>query len=194
LGTLPLYSITPCGTRTYETWRGGDGNEGNGVTGLEERLYYTTDANQNVTALVDTGGDVVERYVYDPYGQVTILDGTTGGQTEWAADADQKSDVDNAILYCGYYRDSETGLYHVRNRVYNAAIGGWLQRDPLGYADGISLYEYCRGMPASAVDPTGTVFIADIDTRRPGRGRAQRAFVEKELQKKDPRVRCHRAG
>jgi hypothetical protein len=31
--------------------------------------------NMNVTALVDTGGDAVERYVYGPYGKVTILNG-----------------------------------------------------------------------------------------------------------------------
>jgi hypothetical protein len=28
-GTLPLYSITPCGTRTYKTWRGSENSLGN---------------------------------------------------------------------------------------------------------------------------------------------------------------------
>jgi hypothetical protein len=37
--------------------------------------YYTNDANMNVTALVAADGDVVERYMYDPYGNVTVLDG-----------------------------------------------------------------------------------------------------------------------
>jgi hypothetical protein len=32
---------------------------------LDERLYVQQDANFNVTALVDTAGNVVERYVYD---------------------------------------------------------------------------------------------------------------------------------
>jgi len=42
-------------------------------------MYYTTDANFNVTALVraDTGR-VAERYEYDPYGFVTILNGDPG--------------------------------------------------------------------------------------------------------------------
>ena len=30
----------------------------------DERLYYLGDANFNVTTLVDTGGDAVERYLY----------------------------------------------------------------------------------------------------------------------------------
>jgi len=40
----------------------------------DQRLYYLTDANMNVTALADTSGAVVERYAYDPYGDVTVLD------------------------------------------------------------------------------------------------------------------------
>ena len=70
----------------------------------------------------DTGGDAVERYIYDPYGKVTILNGANGvdkdgAVTEWTEDGDQTaSDVENSILYCGYRFDNETGLYHVRRR------------------------------------------------------------------------------
>jgi hypothetical protein len=46
------------------------------------RLYVQHDANFNVTALVDTSGAVVERYIYDPYGAVTVLD------ANWSTDAD----------------------------------------------------------------------------------------------------------
>jgi hypothetical protein len=38
-----------------------------------ERFYVQQDANWNVTALIDTSGNVQERYIYDPYGTVTIL-------------------------------------------------------------------------------------------------------------------------
>jgi hypothetical protein len=34
----------------------------------QEKLYVQTDANFNVTALVNLSGAVVERYVYTPYG------------------------------------------------------------------------------------------------------------------------------
>ncbi len=44
-------------------------------SGGNERLYYATDANQNVTALVEPDGDVAERYEYDPYGKPTFYDG-----------------------------------------------------------------------------------------------------------------------
>ncbi len=125
------------------------GDLGKSGSGLDERLYYLTDANMNVTCLVKTGGDSVERYVYSPYGEVTVLDGDqdSGGDSyEWTVDADMagadvaQSDVGNPILYCGYYHDSETGLYHVRHRYYDPPLGRWLSRDPIGYAAGLHLY------------------------------------------------------
>ena len=130
------------------------------IDGQDERLYYLTDANFNVTCLVNTGGVAVERYVYDPYGKVTILNGANnvdkdGAVTEWTEDGDQTaSDVDNSHLYCGYYQDWETGLYHVRRRTLHPYFG-WVQRDPIGYADGMSLYEYVRCQPAHALDFSG---------------------------------------
>ena len=39
--------------------------------------------------------------------------------------------------------------------MYHPTVGRWLQRDPLGYVDGASLYEYCGGMPGVATDPHG---------------------------------------
>jgi YD repeat-containing protein len=40
-------------------------------------LYVQLDANWNVTSLVSTGGVVVERYVYDPFGKVIVRDPVT---------------------------------------------------------------------------------------------------------------------
>jgi hypothetical protein len=52
---------------------------------LDERLYAVHDANFNVTAVVGDDGsggwEVVERYLYDPYGERTVLD------ADWSADA-----------------------------------------------------------------------------------------------------------
>jgi len=117
------------------------------INGQDERLYYANDANMNVTALVGTDGTPLERYVYDPYGKVTIYDGT------WT-NTRQESSYDNSILFCGYYRDNETGLYHVRNRYYHPYFG-LITRDPGGYVDGMSLYEYCRSRPIHSADPWG---------------------------------------
>jgi len=133
-----------------------DGNtNGNYEDAGDNVLYYATDANWNVTALVDAAtGNVVERYMYDAYGKVTILDGTSGGQTDWATDADQICDVANDVLFAGYRFDSETGLYATDRRIYHATLGRWLGRDS-GYVDGMNLYQYCRSNPAGLTDPRG---------------------------------------
>jgi YD repeat-containing protein len=38
-----------------------------------ERLYACQDANYNLTAIVDTSGNVQERYLFDPYGNRTVM-------------------------------------------------------------------------------------------------------------------------
>jgi hypothetical protein len=63
-------------------WR--DGNtDGDLEDEGDDTLYYCNDANMNVTALVNTSGTVVERYLYDPYGKPTITDASWSAIT-WA--------------------------------------------------------------------------------------------------------------
>ncbi len=61
----------------------------------------------------------------------------------------------NEIIYCGCRFDSESQLYYVRNRTYNAALGRWIQRDPIGYEGGINLYGYVGGRPDARRDASG---------------------------------------
>jgi RHS repeat-associated protein len=137
-----------------------------------EILYYTNDANMNVTALVNTDGDVAERYVYDPYGKVTVLNGAYGadpdvdGTTvfEWDEDPDQKSDVDNAVLYTGQRFDGESALYLFRNRYHDPSLGRFISRDPVGYLVGMSLYDYADSRPNVKRDPSGLRCWSDACT------------------------------
>ena len=61
----------------------------------------------------------------------------------------------NDIIFCGYRYEPETSFYYVRNRSYCPTLGRWLQRDPIGYAGGINLYEYVGGRAVVKTDPTG---------------------------------------
>jgi RHS repeat-associated protein len=120
----------------------------NSCTGAsDQRIFYTQDANFNTTALVDMTGAVVERYVYDAYGTVSVLSGT------WAAQA--PTVYNNEILFAGYRKDPETQLHDVRYRTYHSSLGRWLQRDPAGYVNGSSLYEYAVSSPSQSIDPSG---------------------------------------
>jgi len=71
---------------------------GTGTTGTTTAsTAATTGFTTSRTSLRGQG-----RYVYDAYGKVSIFDGS------WSSR--QLSSYDNSILYCGYYRDAETGL------------------------------------------------------------------------------------
>jgi RHS repeat-associated protein len=112
-----------------------------------KRLFYCQDANMNTTALVNSSGSVVERYVYDPYGKPTVLSGTWTSQSSTL--------YGNEMLFGGYRLDPESGLYHVRARAYHPTLGRWMQRDPLGYPAGANLYEYGGSSPVVRIDPSG---------------------------------------
>ena len=116
---------------------------------LDERLYTTYDANYNVTALVNTSGTVVERYMYDPYGKQTVLD------PNWSADADDTTDYAFHHGFQGGRLDPATGKIDFRNRQYDPETQRWLQQDPAGYVDGLNNYLSFGENPAVYGDAFG---------------------------------------
>jgi RHS repeat-associated protein len=118
---------------------------------LDERLWVQQDANWNVTALVNSSGSVVERYVYDPYGQVTYLNasfGTISGSAYgWI------------YGFQGLRLDTATGNNQGREREYRATIGRFLQNDPLGIRAGdTNFYRFVGNDPTNITDPSGEIW------------------------------------
>jgi RHS repeat-associated protein len=115
---------------------------------LDQRLYVQQDADWNVTALVDASGNVVERYVYDPYGAVTVW------TPSWMARG--TSLYGWTYFFQGKRRDWAVGLDDSRGRPYSPTLMRWLQSDPLGFAAGdANLYRVEGNRPTNAGDPTG---------------------------------------
>jgi len=127
----------------------------------DSRLFYLADANYNVTALVDTNGDVLERYLYSPYGEVTILD------PDFTPDADGLSDYANTTLYTGRELDAATGLYHYRARYYHVGLGRFAARDPLEYRGGANLYLHVGDSPVGNTDPSGLLELVSPSSLSP---------------------------
>jgi len=132
-----------------------------------ETFYYALqDANYNAIGLVDDSGDLVERYEYTPYGQRTCY--PTAGSDDPLCHCGtpdsrrvQVSSVDQPYSLCdfghqGLMHDKEFGLVYNRRRFLHPRLGRFMQRDPLGYVDGMSLYEYVGGNPMTVSDPSGT--------------------------------------
>jgi RHS repeat-associated protein len=122
-----------------------------------DRIYYLTDANTNVTAVVaqQSGGSwaVTERYVYDAYGSATIYNADWSTTRSFSA-------VNNRLLYASMVFDPVTGVYYDQARWYSVATSEFVTRDPIGFLAGdLNLYRYCGNNPTVYVDPSGLVGI-----------------------------------
>ncbi|TWT55957.1 RHS repeat-associated core domain-containing protein [Allorhodopirellula solitaria] len=115
---------------------------------LTERLYYLADANWNTTAVVSDSGSVQERYEYDPYGNLSVFE----------ANFTPRAVSSYAVHYTYTSREwtPDAGLYYFRNRWYDAQLGRFSSRDPIGYEGSPwNLHEYAGGSPTKNVDPSG---------------------------------------
>ena len=95
----------------------------------------------------DASGNVVERYVYTPYGAVTVL------TPSWAARG--TSSYNWIYFFQGKRYDAATGLYDSRERAYSPTLMRPLQADPLGLVPGNNDYEWENDGPMDAADPSG---------------------------------------
>jgi RHS repeat-associated protein len=137
-----------------------DNDTSNPLNGtLNQRHYALQDANFNVVAIVGSTGSVVRRYSYDAYGYSTTL------EADYSPGA---YEYDFEYRYAGYRWDYETHLLQVRNRWYHPRLGRWVSRDPVGYEDGMSLYEYVNGQPIDTTDPMGTLTVTFISCHTAG--------------------------
>ena len=158
---------TAAGNVTYQyVWGAGYVNQmvlrdtySGGVEQASQRLYAQWNANYDVTALVNTSGAVVERYLYDPYGSATVTNAS------WTPLAGNASAYGWLYLHQGGRMDTVTGWYAFRNRDLIPSEGRWAERDPLGFGGSqADLYEFMFGSPVNFTDPSGLGLISWVYT------------------------------
>jgi RHS repeat-associated protein len=136
-------------------------SDGSLVSG--DRIYFLTDSNDNVTAVVGLSGStwqVQERYAYSAYGGVTVY------SSNWSSSSTSSS-YGNTILFAGMNLDMTTGLYYDNSRWYNSSLGTFITTDPAQSTD--NLYAYCGNDPIDETDPTGmqTTTVTGAGKQRP---------------------------
>ena len=129
------------------------GNRDSVILRDDSSVNYTVDANTN--RYTEIGGSTPE-YAERPlgrnaYGNCQIMDASYNPRSS--------SLYANPYYFTGRRLDILDGgklkIQDNRNRYYDTYTGRWLTHDPLGYMDGMNLYEYGLGDPVTNVDIYG---------------------------------------
>jgi RHS repeat-associated protein/uncharacterized repeat protein (TIGR01451 family) len=105
--------------------------------------YQLQDGLDNVAALTDSQGAVVDRYRYSAFGQPV-------------GDHDQRL---NPYSFAGREWDAGSSTYYFRARYYDPAIGRFISEDPLETEP--NPYSYAENDPLRFRDPTGLMSLAE---------------------------------
>jgi RHS repeat-associated protein len=135
---------------TANTW-GAPGLVSERLVSQNKSLWYAFGPQGETRQLTDSVGNIVDTYIYTAYGAPVASTGTDynphrfGGQFGYYTDPYASQDV----ILCGA-------------RWYDASLGRWMSRDPIGYAGGANLYEYCTSDPVNQIDPGGLEGITTL--------------------------------
>ncbi len=109
------------------------------------RFYlYHNDHLGTPQLMTDISGEVVWRAEYASFGEADAVAGS----------------VVNNLRFPGQYYDAETGLNQNHFREFDASLGRYVQRDPVGLVGGLNNYTYAHSNPVSYVDPNGLTAVA----------------------------------
>ena len=113
--------------------------------------YYVKNGSNDVVAIVDSEGNYVCSYEYDPWGRLLSIEG------------DEELARLNPIRYRGYYYDEESGFYYLKTRYYDPEIRRFISMDDVcdvayEMVDP-NLYAYCCNDPVNLYDPEGRAYL-----------------------------------
>jgi len=113
-------------------------------SGTSTRRWFHADERGSVAAVSDASGDVVTAVNrYDEYGNVQ---GTLTGR----------------FGYTGQAWLPELGMAYYRARIYNPAMGRFMQTDPIGMNGGMNVHAYVGNNPVNSTDPSGTLLLRTL--------------------------------
>jgi len=122
------------------------------LNGVE--YYYIRNVQGDIIGLFDKTGVQIVSYNYDTWGKLISTNGSLASTVG----------VKNPYRYRGYRYDTETGLYYLQSRYYNADWGRFINEDSMGGKTGEllshNIFAYCKNNPVNMSDPSG--YLADF--------------------------------
>ena len=113
------------------------------TTSSGQQTSVLADGLGSMVALTDGSGTVTARYRYDGFGALRASSGT--GRT--------------VFRFAGQQLDGAAGLYYLRARYYDPALGRFLSRDPFPGTASLPAsqhpYRYAHDNPTNWTDPSG---------------------------------------
>lgn len=123
-----------------------------------QTTFYHYNHQGSTLALTDNRGETVAAYAYTPFGEVTTR---------------APQGFDNPFTFVGAYGVIDeaafagSGLFTMQHRMYDAATGRFLQKDPLGAFEELHLYQYAGNNPLNRIDPWGLAYMPPGQTPQP---------------------------
>lgn len=112
-------------------------------------LLPTYDGNGNVAALLNAdNGGVEAAYEYDPFGNLLRAEGLYAKA--------------NPFRFSTKWQDDETGLINYGVRYYSAALGRFINRDPIAEQGGLNLYGFCGNDGINHWDYLGQSWLSKV--------------------------------
>jgi RHS repeat-associated protein len=116
------------------------------VTSSNTLYCYHFNATGHTMAMTDSAQVVVNKFSYDPYGNIT----------------NQSEGINQPFKYVGQFGviTEPNGFYYMRARYYDPQVGRFISEDPIGFDGGDeNLYAYVKNNPVMGVDPWGLAYL-----------------------------------
>ena len=130
--------------------------------GTEYSYYYTHNSRGDIVGIYNGAGELKAHYEYDAWGNVISITDNNGNAI---TNPNHVGNL-NPFRYRGYYQDTETGLYYLMSRYYDAVTHRFINAD--GYFQaGTSIldgntFAYCANNPVSHSDTNGNSWFSNI--------------------------------
>ncbi|MDX9701456.1 MAG: RHS repeat-associated core domain-containing protein [Candidatus Auribacterota bacterium] len=112
---------------------------GSGEETSVETSYYFHNWRGDVVAVTGESGNPLDTYRYSAFGEVIEQSGAS----------------DNDILFSSKRYHGATALSYFGARYYDASLGRFISRDPLGFVDGPNEYIFVKNNPLMFIDEWG---------------------------------------